>query len=240
MQNTFFDTRLCNREFGSHLLSVSDLFAWAKSNRLHIPSTELIDASEFVQVEYLLSAIGSLSGNLSEAQAIQVIQNYPSLINNPAASIAPSWLLGGEAILQWRKVLGKAIDSDELTLLHFGSKLPVNVVRKAESSFDEIDFTLLASRSELITAFGKFTDMNQEWFHNLNDTPNLRTARKILGTSGRKNSEPLFCPYEVMQWLINPKRKKGRQLSEATGWRVFKNHFRLAYNAKAIGDPNDD
>jgi hypothetical protein len=105
---------------------------------------------------------------------------------------------------------------------------------------DEVDFTLVATRKELIDAFGKFTGMNMTWFDNLNDSPKLKAARKFTGQGGRHSSEPLFCPHEVMQWLANPKRRKGKSLSVTTAWRLLKNHFPKVYNQYSIGDPNAD
>lgn len=105
---------------------------------------------------------------------------------------------------------------------------------------NEIDFTVVATRSELIEAFGRFTGMEKSWFDNLTTSPRLMAARKYMGQGGRHSAEPLFCPYEVMQWLIDPKRKKGRPLGEPTAWRLFKSHFPKVYNQYSIGDPNAD
>ena len=38
-------------------------------------------------------------------------------------------------------------------------------------------------------------------------------------------AEPLFCPFEVMQWLIGPRRKKGRPLSQVKGWQRLRSNF---------------
>lgn len=103
---------------------------------------------------------------------------------------------------------------------------------------DEVDFTMVATRKELIDAFGRFTEMNMTWFDNLTDAPRLKAARKFTGQGGRQSAEPLFCPYEVMQWLADPKRKKGKTLSDTTAWRLLKNHFPKVYNQYSIGDPN--
>lgn len=87
----------------------------------------------------------------------------------------------------------------------------------------------LATRDELIAAFGAFTGMNGAWFENLLDKPALREARKVIGVGGRNPKPALFCPFAVMTWLINPKRRTGKPLSEATGWRLLKHHFNDAY-----------
>lgn len=102
------------------------------------------------------------------------------------------------------------------------------------------DVTLLASRKKLIDAFGSFTGMDNDWFSNIKDTPALLEARRVKGQGGRGHIvEPLFCPYTVLQWLINPARRKGRMLGEAKGWELFEKHFPLAYNTFSIGDPRD-
>lgn len=100
----------------------------------------------------------------------------------------------------------------------------------------------LAAPQELIAAFGSFTGMDALWFNSLKDTPALRDARKQRGRGGRacRAVEPLFCPYEVMKWLIDPKRKKGRQLREETGWRLLKGHFPASYKRFQEFEPPDD
>ena len=105
---------------------------------------------------------------------------------------------------------------------------------------DEIAFDRLATRQQLIGAFGKFTGMSMAWFVNLNDSPKLKAARKYTGQGGRHSAEPLFCPYEVMQWLTDPKLKKCNTLNNTTAWRLLKGHFPKAYILHSIGDPNAD
>lgn len=104
---------------------------------------------------------------------------------------------------------------------------------------DEIAFDMMATRQGLIDAFGRFTGMSTAWFKNMTDS-RLKDARKFVGQGGRNNVEPLFCPYEVMQWLADPKRKKGKPLGEATAWRLLKSHFPKVYNLHSMGDPNAD
>jgi len=105
---------------------------------------------------------------------------------------------------------------------------------------DEIAFDMVATRQDLIAAFGKFTGMDKTWFDNLNTSPKLKAARKYTGRGGRHSRGPLFCPYEVMQWLTDPKRKKGTPLSDTTAWRLLKGNFGKVYNLYSIGDPNAD
>jgi hypothetical protein len=105
---------------------------------------------------------------------------------------------------------------------------------------ESIDFAMLATRAQLISAFGAFTGMDDSWFTNLRDTPKLKDARRVEGSGGKDSTEPLFCPYAVMGWLIDPKRKKGRPLSEETGWRMLKVHFNSVYDVFSVGRDNTD
>jgi hypothetical protein len=103
------------------------------------------------------------------------------------------------------------------------------------------DVSLLATRKQLIDAFGSFTGIDDSWFTNLKDSPALQGARKVTGQGGRGHiAEPLFCPFVVLQWLINPNRRKGRKLSEHKGWEMFERHFPRAYAAYSVGDPRTD
>ena len=103
---------------------------------------------------------------------------------------------------------------------------------------DGLDAALLASREQLIAAFGSFVGMNATWFTNVKDTPALLAARKVAGQGGRGHiTEPRFCPFEVLQWLINPARRKGRMLSEHKGWELFEAHFPRSDAANSVGDP---
>jgi len=103
------------------------------------------------------------------------------------------------------------------------------------------DTLLLATPNQLTSAFKSYTGMDANWFSQLKDTPALFAARKVRGQGGRGHiAEPLFCPYEVLQWLINPNRRKGRKLSPEKGWQLFESHFPRAYNAFSMGDPRTD
>lgn len=107
---------------------------------------------------------------------------------------------------------------------------------------ESIDFAMLATRQELITAFGSFTGMKASWFKNLKDRPHLLAARKVPGSGGKDSTEPLFDAHEVMQWLITKPRKGAsrRALKVDTGWRLLETHFSRVYNAYSIDDPRSD
>jgi hypothetical protein len=103
-----------------------------------------------------------------------------------------------------------------------------------------IEFDKLATRERLIEAFGSHTGMDSSWFDNLKDTPKLLAARKVTGQGGRNNAAPLFCPFEVLQWLLSPKRRKGDPMRPDTGWRLLEQHFPHTYNAHSVCDPRQD
>jgi len=100
------------------------------------------------------------------------------------------------------------------------------------------DLTKLATREQLIAAFGSFTGMNMGWFNNQKDTPTLFAACKVTGQGGRgRIAEPLFCPYAVMLWLIDPKRRKGGKLGAEKAWQLLEDHFPVVYAVHSVGDP---
>lgn len=102
------------------------------------------------------------------------------------------------------------------------------------------DFAMLASREQLIGAFGNFTGMDATWFRNLKDAPALRAARKVTGQGRRGHTEvPWFCPFEVMQWLVSPNRRKGRKLGAEKAWELLERNFPRVYSVRSVGDPRD-
>ncbi len=102
------------------------------------------------------------------------------------------------------------------------------------------DYAMLATRDQLIEAFGRFTGMDASWFKNLKYTPALLAARKVTGRGGRGHiAEPWFCPFEVMQWLADPKRRKGRKLGTDKAWELLERHFPRVHGTHAIADPRD-
>ena len=102
------------------------------------------------------------------------------------------------------------------------------------------DLTVLATRKQLIDAFGARTGMCMEWFHNLSDRPALQQARKVTGIGGKNWTEPMFCPYEVMDWLCNGRRRSGRKLREEKGWEILKRDFPKVYSARYRSDMRPD
>lgn len=115
---------------------------------------------------------------------------------------------------------------------------PPQAVPAESSASTRPDYSVLATRAQLIQAFGAFTGMDLTWFDNLKDTPALLNARKVSGRGGRGHlAEPWFCPFEVMQWLVSARRKKGRPLGLEKAWELLERHFPKAYSAHSAADP---
>jgi hypothetical protein len=104
----------------------------------------------------------------------------------------------------------------------------------------KIDYTLLATREELISTFGPATGMDLGWFKTPKDSPGLLAARRVKGRGQRgRTQEPLFCPYAIMQWLTDPKRRRGRKLTSNKGWDLLERNFLRVYAQYSVGDPRD-
>ena len=104
----------------------------------------------------------------------------------------------------------------------------------------ETPWHLLATPAELIAAFGTSTDMSRAWFNNVKDAPQLMAARHTAGQGGRNFREPLYAVFSVMEWLIDPKRRKGKLIQVATGWRILKSQFPKVYDEYQGQEPDTD
>ena len=103
------------------------------------------------------------------------------------------------------------------------------------------DYSILATRQDLIDAYRAFTGMDITWFDNLTHSPRLQKARKVLGQGIKGRSiEPYFCPYLVMDWLIDRKRKKGRPISSDKAWEILEKRFTKVFNIYSLGDTRTD
>ena len=130
-----FHPDLVDREFGSHLLAVPKLAEWAAKQGLEVVTHPPIGGFQFVQVEAFLCAIENAAReNTPEPMAAAIVQATPHLAHDRAAEVAPRWLVGADAHLQWRRLLERAVEAGELVLLHFGSKLPVEASTKPEAA----------------------------------------------------------------------------------------------------------
>lgn len=104
-------------------------------------------------------------------------------------------------------------------------------------------YDLLATPDDLVAAFGSFTGMTVDWFSakGVKESKPLQAARKVAGVGGNRPVPPLFCPFEVLLWLLNPRTKRRgadrRPLSETTGWRIFESHFPRVYAEHRADDP---
>lgn len=246
---TLFHAEISDREFSSHLLHVGDLLEWAESKRLHLQTKPDLDGFKFVQVEALLCAIERQTQNMTPEQAAEIVLNHPVLKNDPAVTRRPDdvdpttcrWLLGANAHKKWRELLSSAIQSHELTLLDFASKLPIEPAPEQTAPAPvatELDFSLLATPAELLDAFGKW-GMEAAWFDDLNSRQWLLGARRKKGQGQRGQIvEPLFCPYAVMNGLIE-KVRKARRLKPDTAWRTLAHKFPRVYAEFAEYDPRD-
>ena len=130
-----FHPDLVDREFGSHLLAVPKLAEWAAKQGLEVVTQPPIRGFQFVQVEAFLCAIENAAReNTPEPMAAAIVQATPHLASSRAAEVAPRWLVGADAHLQWRRLLEKAVEAGELALLHFGSKLPVQASTEPQTA----------------------------------------------------------------------------------------------------------
>lgn len=113
-----------------------------------------------------------------------------------------------------------------------------------QAASDAIDFAVLSSPAELIAAFGRFTGMDASWFDKWADYPALNNAIKVKGTSGRgRTTEPLFCPFLVMQGLMKkPRKGSNRKAFQSTEkpWELLKRHFPNVYATHQGLSPLDD
>lgn len=109
----------------------------------------------------------------------------------------------------------------------------------ADAAPSGIDYSMLATPERLIEAFGSFTGMNEGWFRNTKDRPDLHEAKAIAGVRGRNGQPPLFNVFGVMQYLISPSRRQGERLSERTAWRLLKSNFPKVYAAHESLAPDD-
>ena len=134
-----FHPDLVDREFGSYLLSVPKLTEWAAKQGLEVVTHPPIGGFQFVQVEAFLCAIerAARESTRDEQQAAAIVQATPHLAHDGAADVAPRWLVGADAHMQWRSLLERAVEAGELVLLHFGSKLRMSAAKALLLYFHE-------------------------------------------------------------------------------------------------------
>lgn len=153
--------------------------------------------------------------------------------------VSPGWRVAlkdvrfnGQALERAAEILNGAKPAPE-------QASPAPVAPSASDAL-ETEWHLLATAEQLCAAFGAFTGMNKDWFGKLGDKPVLKAARFQPGEGGRNKREPLFYVYPVLQWLIDERRKTGKPMQEATGWRMLKQHFPRVYEAYELSAPDPD
>jgi hypothetical protein len=148
--SVFHIPELSEREFGSNLLSVAKLNDWARSKGFELQTFHQLDAYGFVQVEALLCSIGQAAQESVQDNrgAIFIAQNSPELRQHrvvkeeehdptPGRNGPLRQLIGNDAIRQWRDLINKAVESGELELLDFGSKLPTQTGEAASPDSEQ-------------------------------------------------------------------------------------------------------
>ena len=118
--------------------------------------------------------------------------------------------------------------------------LPVAALGDEKQSIERIRYEVLASRSELIEAFGCY-GVELKIFKALKDRPGLLAACRVKG-KGQKGSraEPMFCPFEVINWLVKTGIKEKPRLENFMGWHILETKFPSVYAEKSIGDPRQN
>lgn len=157
--------------------------------------------------------------------------------NRPARRSLLDWMAiaagAGRSVHPWAQRYAKLSE-----LRKPAESTPAPVVADSVNNAPACDLSTLATREQLIEAFGRFTGMDASWFKNITDTPALLAARKVAGQGGRGHiTEPLFCPFTVMQWLADSKRRKGRKLSAEKAWELLEKNFPKVYDTRSVADP---
>jgi hypothetical protein len=204
-----FHADIVDREFGSYLLSVVRLKAWVQSKGFELVTLPALDGYQFVQAEALLSAIErAIQTNTSEKDAAAVAQSTTVLAQDRAAEIAPRWLCGADAAQQWRRVIGQAVKDGELSLLNYGSRLPI--------AAPELHAATVAPVAEIEAAVGTSDAPVVEV--PASETPEQRRARLLEWfdsyNGGRGAKQRVF----EREKLLNPKADRsdiGKQINKA-------------------------
>lgn len=160
-------------------------------------------------------------------------------------------ILGGELPSYDQKGGLLGVDTAKAaTVLHIVAKDDVNAWLKSSNPDSKwipiqassgslsttLDLRVLVTPDELVGAFGARTGMNIGWFDSLRGRPALKAARKVLGRGGLGGFPPLYCPYEVMNWLCKGRTRGRRKLSEEVGWGILERCFPNAYEQRSHAD----
>ena len=105
---------------------------------------------------------------------------------------------------------------------------------------EELDYSLMATRKQLLDAFEKWGYMRAAWFDDLKSRRWLLHARRIKGRGQRGHViEPMFCPLAVMNGLIE-KGLKNKRLPPDAAWRTLEHKFPKVYALYEHCDPRSE
>lgn len=125
---------------------------------------------------------------------------------------------------------------------HMGATTPAAALAQTETieAGKELDYSLMATPKQLLDAFQKWGNMKAEWFDDLKSRRWLLEARRVKGQGQRGHViEPLFCPFAVMNGLIE-KGRKDKRLQADTAWRMLENEFPKVYAVYEHRDPRSE
>ena len=209
--SVLFHAEIVGRDFGSHLLSVAKLTAWAQNKDLELVTLPPIDGFRFVQVEALLCAIErAVSSSTKDHEAAAIVQSTPKLVQDRAAEIAPRWLVGADAHLQWRNLIKQAVQAGELSLLNYGSKLPI---QKPDTQPQAAPEAAPVVQPDSITTKGVAINFDglpytaENWPKRLSGIAWLQSANTSRGEVGGITG--LWCPLKLAVLIHG--REKGRE-----------------------------
>ena len=145
------------------------------------------------------------------------------------------------AFREWRELVREDELIKWLDALGPGYSFPLSSLAPRTESpvpIEELDYSLLATPEQLVDAFGKW-GMQVAWFDDLNSRKWLLNARRVKG-QGQKGQTfpPMYCPFAVMNGLIEKVRKKNR-LSPDAAWRTLEHKFPKVHVAFEQHDPRD-
>lgn len=132
----------------------------------------------------------------------------------------------------------QTIDASEGALIPDLSLFAMAQVREIEAQDFSVvagntDSSLWATRKSVLEAFRqhgltekKINNGGAQW---------ILDARRMVGSGGRGHvKEPMFCPFALMQGLVNHARPK---LNERRGWKILEDSFPAAYKKYSAKDP---
>ena len=211
-----FHPDLVDREFGSHLLAVPKMAEWAAKQGLEVVTHPPIGGFQFVQVEAFLCAIENAAReNTPEPMAAAIVQATPHLAHDRAAEVAPRWLVGADAHMQWRRLLERAVEAGELVLLHFGSKLPVEARTEPQTAPVVAESAnngpLPLTTGDIAFCFDGIRWNEQQWRKPLGNKPKwLQSCVAIPGQRGV--SETRWNPVLIAAALVHDGHAQARSI----------------------------